>query len=98
MLNFAFRELLGNHVEQKGSIVFPEKFRVDFSHGKPVHPEELKKLNTLSMSILKLNLMPIQRRQAFPMPYVLTVYDLFLEKSILIQFKLSQLVERWKTF
>ncbi|CAA0827975.1 Alanine--tRNA ligase [Striga hermonthica] len=44
ILNYALREVLGNHVDQKGSIVLPEKLRFDFSHGKPVKPEELKKI------------------------------------------------------
>ncbi|XP_051150247.1 alanine--tRNA ligase [Andrographis paniculata] len=47
MLNFALREVLGNHVDQKGSIVLPEKLRYDFSHGKPVKPEELKKIESI---------------------------------------------------
>ncbi|CAA2961208.1 alanine--tRNA ligase [Olea europaea subsp. europaea] len=47
MLNFALREILGNHVDQKGSIVLPEKLRFDFSHGKPVKPEDLRKIETI---------------------------------------------------
>ncbi|KAI4996891.1 hypothetical protein ZWY2020_052233 [Hordeum vulgare] len=44
MLNFALKEVLGDHVDQKGSIVLPEKLRFDFSHGKPVQPEDLRKI------------------------------------------------------
>ncbi|KAG7018049.1 Alanine--tRNA ligase, partial [Cucurbita argyrosperma subsp. argyrosperma] len=47
MLNFALREILGNHVDQKGSIVLPEKLRFDFSHGKPVDPDDLRKIESI---------------------------------------------------
>ncbi|KAL9251430.1 Alanine--tRNA ligase-like protein, partial [Drosera capensis] len=41
------QEVLGNHVDQKGSIVLPEKLRYDFSHGKPVQPEELRRIEDI---------------------------------------------------
>jgi alanyl-tRNA synthetase len=47
MLNFALREVLGDHIDQKGSIVLPEKLRFDFSHGKPVKPEDLRKIESI---------------------------------------------------
>ncbi|CAH2036312.1 unnamed protein product [Thlaspi arvense] len=47
MLNFALKEVLGDHIDQKGSIVLPEKLRFDFSHGKPVEPEDLRKIESI---------------------------------------------------
>ncbi|CAJ2679612.1 unnamed protein product [Trifolium pratense] len=46
MLNFALREELGDHVDQKGSIVLPEKLRFDFSHGKPIGADSLRKIES----------------------------------------------------
>jgi alanyl-tRNA synthetase len=42
LLNLALREVLGEHVEQKGSLVDAEKTRFDFSHDKPLTPAEVR--------------------------------------------------------
>jgi alanyl-tRNA synthetase len=45
--NWALRETLGDAVQQKGSLVDPEKLRFDFSHGKSLSDEELTKVEML---------------------------------------------------
>lgn len=47
ILNFALRQILGEKVDQKGSLVTEDKLRFDFSHNKPVEPEELKKIEEI---------------------------------------------------
>ncbi|GKC93563.1 alanine--tRNA ligase, partial [Tanacetum coccineum] len=56
MLNFALREVLGDHIDQKGSIVLPEKLRFDFSHGKPVKPDDLRRIESIVNEQIKAEL------------------------------------------
>ena len=55
LLHAALRELLGEHVSQKGSLVDDQRLRFDFSHGEPVTPQQLRDIETQVNQQIRLN-------------------------------------------
>ena len=55
ILQAALREVLGNHVQQQGSLVTDEKFRFDFTHFKRLSKEEISRVEEVANSYIAKN-------------------------------------------
>ncbi len=52
LLHEALRQVLGDHVAQKGSLVAPDRLRFDISHPKPIDPREIAKVEDIANAIV----------------------------------------------
>ncbi|MEZ5773773.1 MAG: alanine--tRNA ligase [Hyphomicrobiaceae bacterium] len=61
LLHEALRQVLGDHVAQKGSLVAPDRLRFDFSHPKPMTADELAAVERLANALILQNA-PVETR------------------------------------
>lgn len=67
ILNFALREILGDHIDQKGSLVAPTKLRFDFSHKAQIPLPELERIERMSIDWIKRNVKVFSKDLALPL-------------------------------
>jgi len=80
LLHAALRQVLGKHVQQKGSLVAPDRLRFDFSHGQALTPAELRRVEQLVNDEIRNNAPAETRLMAFDDAVAAGAMALFGEK------------------
>jgi alanyl-tRNA synthetase len=80
LLHAALRKVLGTHVQQKGSLVAPDRLRFDFAHFAPVTGDELRKIENLVNAEIRANAAAETREMPYDAAVAAGAIALFGEK------------------
>ena len=80
LLQMALRQVLGEHVQQRGSLVAPERFTFDFSHLTPVTPEQMRDVQRIVNDKVRQNLAVYDEELPYKKAIETGVIALFDEK------------------
>lgn len=89
LLHAALRKVLGDHVQQKGSNITPERLRFDFSHPEKMAPEQIKAVEDMVNDVIRKDLPIICRHMSVDEAGASGALGFFKEKYANVQGDLS---------